>query len=649
VTLALVLAVSAVVLDTATGLLQLALSRAPGWRRARTLAFIALTAAAYACADVGLATEGLSGRTYELLGRLNYVTAGLHLCGWLAFSYGGEDATYAGMSRRMRAFVVGVLAVTAIFAVTGAHLSPVIAIIDVGWLGRYHYPTTRPLGDAYGTALLAALGMPVWAAWQRVRRNERGARMQLWTFGVFFLCSVDEVLVANRVVRFVALGDLGFLSIVLGTSIQTVRQVVSDARDLAEVDRHLLGALRVRTEERNRAQEALFESERLASLGRLAAGVGHEINNPLVYMTLGLDRVAEHLATADAPDEVHEALADARDGAQRIQKVVEGLRAYSPRKDERVALDPRELVRSALKVTAPQLRHVARVEESLGPAPTVDGEEAALVQVLGNLLVNAAHAVAARGGGLGTVRVRTFAAETGATETGAAIVEVSDDGVGLSPEAVRRLGEPYFTTRAREGGQGLGLFVSRGILTAHGGRLEIESQLGVGTTMRVVLPARAMASAQAPANATPEPAPVSGSAAPSRGRLLLVDDDPAVLRSLARALKARWSVVGVSSGREALEAIERDPPDVLVCDLMMPGMSGIEVAEALRRTNPALLARTLFLTGGAVDEASARFLQRADVRHEIKPVRLEALERALASFPPRATSEAPADEPAAVA
>lgn len=620
-TVAVGLALVAAVLNTATGLLQLALSRAPGFRRARTLAFVALTAGVYAFADVALASDGLSARAYEALGRLNYATVGLHLCGWLVYFYGGPDASPRAMSRPVRALCGGVLVTSAFFALTGLHLRPTITVIELGWLGRYHYATTTPLGDALGTALLASLLLPVWAVAQRARRGERGSLVQLAAFGVFYLCAIDELLVANRVIVFLSLADVGFAAIVLGTSIETVRQVVADARELAELDRRLAGDLRRRTEERNRAQEALFESERLASLGRLAAGVGHEINNPLVYMTLGLDRVSEHLASAGAPDEVREALADARDGARRIQKVVEGLRASSRRREERASLDPRELVRSALKVTGPQVRHAARVEEALEPVPNVAGEEAALVQVIGNLLVNAGQAVAARRTGLGEVAVRTALQPSGEVA-----IEIRDDGIGLSPDELRRLGEPYFTTRARSGGLGLGLFVTRGILAAHGGRLDVESIKGTGTTMRVVLPAVPRT------EHAPVPPPAATSAPAGRRRMLLVDDDPAVLRGLARALRARWDVVTVGGAREALAALQAASFDAIVCDLMMPGMSGIELAEELARTRPELRARTLFLTGGAVDDASARFLLREDVRHELKPVRMEALERAIASL-----------------
>jgi CheY-like chemotaxis protein len=260
------------------------------------------------------------------------------------------------------------------------------------------------------------------------------------------------------------------------------------------------------------------------------------------------------------------------------------------------------------------------VELACEPTPRVAAAESALVQVIGNLLVNAGHAVAERGSGLGSIVVRTTTIPSGEVA-----IEVRDDGVGLSPDDLRRIGEPCFTTRARAGGLGLGLFVSRGILTAHGGRLETESQLGAGTTVRVVLPSLLTPPVAPAARASPPTAPST------RRRLLLVDDDPAVLRSLDRALRRNWEVVSVASGSAALDAVRATPFDVVVCDLMMPGMSGMEVADVLRRSHPELFARTLFLTGGAVDEKAARFLERSDIRHELKPVRLDALERALAS------------------
>jgi signal transduction histidine kinase len=615
------LSLSAFVLNTGTGILQLALARAPGWRRARTFALIALTAGAYAAVDLVLATDGFSDRVYQAFGRLNFALLGAHICGWIAYVYGGEDASFRALPRAARGFSIGLAALTGIFLLTGLQLGGEVEIVDAGHgLGRYHFPTTTALGEIYGAALFLSILVPVHEVVRRARRRERGSHVLLGAFALFLLCRLDELLVSNRVIEFLSLGDVGFVAIVLGTTIETAHRAIVDAHVLASLKQQLEGDLLVRTEERNRAQVALLESERLASLGQLAAGVGHEINNPLVYMILGLDRLHEHLASAGAPAEIHEALTDARDGADRIQRVVEGLRSYSHHDEERLALDPIEIVRAALNVTAPQLRYVANVELAFEPTPRVAAAESALVQVIGNLLVNAGHAVAERGSGLGSIVVRTTTIPSGEVA-----IEVRDDGVGLSPDDLRRIGEPCFTTRARAGGLGLGLFVSRGILTAHGGRLETESQLGAGTTVRVVLPSLLTPPVAPAARASPPTAPST------RRRLLLVDDDPAVLRSLDRALRRNWEVVSVASGSAALDAVRATPFDVVVCDLMMPGMSGMEVADVLRRSHPELFARTLFLTGGAVDEKAARFLERSDIRHELKPVRLDALERALAS------------------
>jgi signal transduction histidine kinase/ActR/RegA family two-component response regulator len=514
-------------------------------------------------------------------------------------------------------------------------------------------------------------------------------------FVMFFGCAVVELLVANRVIRFLSTADVGFVVVVVPLTVRLVRQVVADAKRLEALSGRLADEVKQRTEERDRAEEALVEAERLAALGRLAAGVGHEINNPLTNMQLALDELESEIGHRGAASASGRALASVREGAWRIQKVVEGLRSYSRNQEGHEPVDLCDVVRAALRIAGPRLRHVAHVESDLSPVPTVIGDEPRLVQALVNLLTNADQAVAERGSE-GQIAVRT-----GTDPEGWAIVSVADNGAGISPDHLARLSEPYFTTRGRLGGLGLGLFVTRGIVDAHGGRLEIQSQDGRGTTATIALPppsrpavievsgsareseparlspappvvvaeeaaakpgcARMAAPAVSAsievvgaATASPPPAPLpvelsrvppvaldaggvpaaggdtKGPAAPaSDRRLLLMDDEPMVCEFLARALGRRWQVTAVQDGHSALDALQAGGFDAVVCDLMMPGISGIELGQRIEAGWPALWPRVVCLTGGAITPDAEQFLGRPDVRRLVKPVQIGALEATL--------------------
>ncbi len=608
-----------------TALTSFAVSRAPGWRAARAFGFVALTAAFYSVGDLVAATPGLPFAAYAVMARWNYLWAGLHVCAWFPWTFGGPEARFDAMPPALRRLVVIALLAALCFAVTGWNVRQEPHLIPVPWAGEvYTNLETTPVGDVYGALVVLMLCLP-FAAVVRKARRERGHGWVVAGFAVFFAASIVEVLVANRVIVFISPADIGFLAVVAPTAVRLLRRFVDDAERLHALSGRLAGEVRERTEERDRAETALVEAERLAALGRLAAGVGHEINNPLTYLQLSLERVARHLQATEAPADVRQSVEDSRDGAWRIQKVVEGLRVYSRRPEDRRALDPAEVARAALKVAHPQLRHVANVHAELASTPPVLGDEPRLVQALVNLLSNAAQAVLEQHGA-GTITLRT-----GAEPGGLVFFEVEDDGPGIATEHRAHLSEPYFTTRASRGGLGLGLFVTRGIVDAHGGRLSFESPGGRGTRVRLTLPALDPAAATAagePAATSARPGePAHDDVAPAaRPSLLVVDDEPLVLRVLAEALGHGWRVTSAGSGAEALEQLSAGRFDAVVCDLFMPGVGGMDVAAHLEQHDPALRARLVFLTGGAVTAEAQAFLERPDVAYLEKPVDIADLD-----------------------
>ncbi|MCY1021672.1 sensor histidine kinase [Pyxidicoccus sp. MSG2] len=236
-------------------------------------------------------------------------------------------------------------------------------------------------------------------------------------------------------------------------------------------------------------QAQLLFADRLASVGQLAAGIGHEINNPLAFIISNLEYVQEELRLQDggverSRTEVRLALSEAREGAERVRLIVRELRNLArPDSLESGPVDLKAVVRSAEKMAIHLIRTRARLVLDVDDAPPVHGNGARLCQVVLNLLLNAAHAIEPGGGQRHTIRVSARAQEAQTV-----LVEVEDTGCGIPPENLGRIFDPFFSTRPVGTGTGLGLAVCHGIVASHGGEISVESEVGKGTTVRVKLP-----------------------------------------------------------------------------------------------------------------------------------------------------------------
>jgi signal transduction histidine kinase/ActR/RegA family two-component response regulator len=378
------------------------------------------------------------------------------------------------------------------------------------------------------------------------------------------------------------------------------------------------------------AKEKLMHSEKLAVAGQLAAGVGHEINNPLSFVMGNLHFALEHLEVPGGgpPDAEHlrealEALREARVGAERIRDIVRDLKRFA-RADEEAHLGPVN-VHAALEfcvsMAMPHIRHRAQVVWRLGDVPMVLGNEARLGQVFLNLLINAAQSIAE--GDVAHHRI-TLATRL---EGGRVVVEVSDTGSGMAPEVLSRIFEPFFTTKRMGEGTGLGLSICLGLVQGMNGELTATSVPGQGSTFRVVLPTSAEAA---------RPAALAMMAAgPRRKRILVIDDEPSIAAVLRRIIGREHEVVVVHSGREALELLERDDRfDRVFCDLMMADLTGMDVHTALEARRPDLLERFVFMTGGSFTERARVFLQTVRYPRIEKPFDPELI-RALVAQAPR--------------
>ncbi|MBC7976065.1 MAG: PAS domain S-box protein, partial [Myxococcales bacterium] len=239
--------------------------------------------------------------------------------------------------------------------------------------------------------------------------------------------------------------------------------------------------------ERKRLRAKLMVSDRMASLGTLAAGIAHEINNPLAYVTGNLEALAE---LVDAPAtaqraELRSAIGDARDGAERVRKIVQGLRSFTRSEEaQRVPIALPAVLETAIRMTANEVRHRAELVCELAPLPQVIADDGKLTQVFINLLINAAHAIPEGHSERNRITVRTRT-----DNHGRAVIEIEDTGHGIAPELQARVFDPFFTTKRVGEGTGLGLSICHGIISGLGGQISLESAPTRGTIVRVVLPA----------------------------------------------------------------------------------------------------------------------------------------------------------------
>ncbi|MFO0554818.1 MAG: ATP-binding protein [Polyangiaceae bacterium] len=335
--------------------------------------------------------------------------------------------------------------------------------------------------------------------------------------------------------------------------------------------------------ERRRLGRVLETSERSLALGQVAAGVAHEINNPLTFVTANIHLLEEKLSR-EARSSVALELEEMAQGAERIRVIVDDLRALARTQGNKGAVDVHSVLELAIRMTHNEVAQRATIVKKLGAVGPVEGNAARLGQVFVNLIVNAARAIPA--GNPDAQRI-TLVTRQGADNR--IEIDVEDTGPGIPSEVLPRIFDPFFTTRDVGGGMGLGLSICQSIVKAHGGSLSVKTG-PTGTVFTVQLnPAKPRATPTKP------PSPVE---APRGRRALVIDDEPALGRTIARLLKG--CVVEVAtSGEEGLRLAREKPFDVIFCDLIMPHTTGLDVYNALAADGHGLEHRLVIMTGGA--------------------------------------------------
>jgi PAS domain S-box-containing protein len=361
----------------------------------------------------------------------------------------------------------------------------------------------------------------------------------------------------------------------------------------------------------------LLVADRMAAIGTLAAGVAHEINNPLTWIRTNLAYVLEGIQKIGgvAAHEQQQALREAIEGVSRVRTIVGDLKSFTRADEDSVgSVDVARAVAAAVRLAVNEVAHRARVHIDVAPGLSARGNEARLIQVLLNLVVNAAHALPE--GRVSQNEIRIAAAGVGDEVQ----IEVADSGPGVDPAIVDRIFDPFFSTKPLGQGSGLGLWVSRRIIESLGGQLVLVPTGRVGATLRVTLPLATSRPLAAPVVAAPA-RPMQ-----RRARVLIVDDEPLVGRALARCLQEDADVEVETGALPALQRFQRGERfDMVVSDVMMPDLAGAEFHAALYRIDPALAREVVFMTGGAFSGGAQAFLDSVPNLRLDKPIELRRL------------------------
>ncbi|MFK7988079.1 MAG: ATP-binding protein [Sandaracinaceae bacterium] len=397
-------------------------------------------------------------------------------------------------------------------------------------------------------------------------------------------------------------------------------------------------------DERDRLRAQLAQTERLASVGTLAAGMAHEVNNPLSYVLLNLEAVVrqsreitEVIGTLGLPDDDGTAALlgpegllaslaqrgrDASEGAERVRNIVRDLMAFARVTEEEVGpVDVNGTLKVALKMANHEIKYRARLVCDLGELPSTQGHDGRLSQVFLNLLLNAARAIQEGDPEQNEVKVETFHRDAHIH------IVVADTGRGIDPAHLPRLFEPFFSTRAEGSGSGLGLSICHKVVKDHGGRILVESAPDQGCRFEVVLPV-----VRARRSSAPPPVRPSAPAAGDGVRMLLVDDEPMVRRILAQVLGQNFEVEVAEGREEACQRLAEESFDVVLCDMMMLDGTGVDVHAWVTEHRPDMAARMLFMTGGTFTPRARAFLAAEGRPHLKKPFTLDQVERAVRSL-----------------
>ncbi|NDY43280.1 response regulator [Dissulfurirhabdus thermomarina] len=390
----------------------------------------------------------------------------------------------------------------------------------------------------------------------------------------------------------------------------TVELKMSRARTGAGREEGLIGICRD-VSERRALWEKLVRSEKLALLGEMVAGIAHELNNKLTPVLA----YADMLAGQRLDEETARRIGIVRDCALGVRSIVESLLLFSRQeKPRKTMVNLNDVVRTTCELVECSFSgsdvHLDMDLDADLPAVLLDRQQ--IEQVILNITKNAYEALP----GGGRVRIETR------READRIRVSVTDDGPGIPPEVQAHIFDPFFTTKERERGTGLGLSICHGIVRSHQGEIEVASGAG-GTTFSLYFPVVREEEAAAPAAGEVPPPPRREDG--RRVRILVVDDEPPIAQLLGELLMEFYDVTLAGNGREALAHLSRTPFDLIISDIKMPALDGIELYRRLEQDRPEYLDRIIYATGVTFDDRTRAFLQETGVPCLNKPFKADQI------------------------
>lgn len=390
-----------------------------------------------------------------------------------------------------------------------------------------------------------------------------------------------------------------------------------------EGERSVLVAMRDLTD-RKKLQMKLMQNDRLISLGQLAAGVGHEINNPLCSLLLKLELLQEAQQSMTSA-EAAKCISEIKEGLERIKYITNDLKTLARNRDEDLLsnIDVNRVVKATVNMTRNEIEHRARLVFEPGEVAPVHANEARLSQVFLNILINALQSIEPGRAEENEISVRTKRSNDHV------IIEIRDSGSGIPDEIKDRMFQPFQTTKPVGQGTGLGLSICDSIIRKYNGTIDCESINGKGSIFRIVLPVSVVEEAKRPHAEAAKPGSSVKTEKAGR-RVLIVDDDKEVLGMFHSIVARNFEATSFTDSREAINVIAGGQKfDCIVCDLMMPNLGGMEFYQKLKQISPEHCNRIIFVTGGSFSSVTDQFLRTPGIVIMEKPISFRELINAI--------------------
>lgn len=397
----------------------------------------------------------------------------------------------------------------------------------------------------------------------------------------------------------------------------SVRHIFDRSFPLFDQNGRLTSIIGIATDvtEQYQLREKALLNDKLTTIGTLAAGVAHEINNPISWILSNLKLIRDKVDTLKQ-QELKEIIDESIQGADRIHNIVRNLKGFARIDDNDVEpIEVHEVLNAAIDMAITTIKYRARIIRDYDyNIPDISSNSGKLHQIFLNVILNAAQSIPAGHVEKNTIKIQTTRLSN------VLVIEISDTGCGISPENLPQIFNPFFTTKISEMGSGLGLAICYDIVNSLGGRIDVKSAINKGTTFSIYLPLTKGKPIQKNIKKQSQPGTVL------RKNILIVDDEPLILKGYQRILKDYHQITTVLGGEAAIEFLDQngDPFDLIITDLSMPNVTGQDIYYFVKNKYPGR-ERLILFTTGTYSPGSIHFLEKVESKCLEKPFSLETL------------------------